>query len=178
MVKTAPAALARLNAPLFRLRAGTPVRRLALTQLIQIAFALYERREYQAMRGFFSEDAVYDASGLGERLPLDMEAVSRGRDGLVQVLSAVKELTFQFTPSEIADPGGPAFAARVDTRMIGQGTATGLEMGLDLGHVYRIRGGLVARQHSYIGWDSALGVLTAARDGQPPWGDDPDGERC
>jgi hypothetical protein len=119
---------------------------------------------------------VYDASGLGERLLPDMEPVARGHQELVRAMSAVKDLTFRFTPSEIADPGGPVFAARVDSRIMGQGAAEGLEMAMDLGHVYRLEGGLVVRQHTYVGWDDALDALTAARDGQPPWGNNPSGQ--
>jgi ketosteroid isomerase-like protein len=173
LLKATPAALMRLNAPLFRMRAGAGLRRAAITQAVQVGFALYERREYEAVTGFYAEDAVYDTSGMGEQRPLDVGVEYRGHAGIVAVLSELKDLDIRQVPSEIADPGGPLFAARVAHVLHGGGPSAGLEMAFDTGHVYSVRNGLIVRQHTYVGWDNTLAALDDARVGKPPWGGDP-----
>jgi len=170
MVRTAPQALARASAPVFRLSAGNRLRRRALTEMVQIGFAMYERREYEAMTGFYSEDLVYDLSGFGERRPPDLDVEYHGHAGMVEVLRGLQDLSVSFVPSEVADAGGSVFAARVDYRLHGDGPSSGLEVALDVGHVYLVRGGVCVRHHSYIGWDEALTALGEARAGHPPWG--------
>ena len=173
MLRTAPRFAARAAALLLRLPAGNRLRRRAITAAIQIGFAMYERREYEAMTALYSADFVYDMRGLGERVPPDLDIENHGHAGLVEVLSALKDMTASFTPSEIADGGGPAFAARVDTRLHGEGPSAGLEVAMELGHVYLVRGGLCVRQHSYLDWEETLAALDDARAGRPPWGGDP-----
>lgn len=163
----------RLNAPLFRMRAGARLRREAITQAVQVGFALYERREYEAVTGFYSDEVVYDLTGMGEQRPPDMDEEYRGHAGIVEALSALKDLDLRQVPREVADPGGPLFAARVEQVFHGEGPSAGLEVGLDTGQIYSTRNGLVVRQHTYVGWDNTLSALDDARAGRPPWGGAP-----
>jgi ketosteroid isomerase-like protein len=163
MLKTAPAALTRLNAPVFRLPAGHRIRRIALTQSIQVGFALTERRDYETVvAGMYAEDVVWDLTGMGEHRFPDADERYFGRSGVVAALR-IAGAAWAYSPVEAADAGGPLFAARVEHRYHGSQEAEGLEFALDFGHLYYMRDGLVARQETYIGWDTTLETLLAAR---------------
>ena len=115
-------------------------------ETIRAGYAALNRGDLEAVLKNFDEDIVFN---LAENSPYHREEPYRGKQDLVQNLLtplATEVENFTIVPEAIHDAGDVVV---VQGRYKGRNVNTGLEMNLQLCHVYQFRNGLVTRLDQY-----------------------------
>ena len=147
-----------------RAPAGSSLRRAALTRAIRTGYAALNRDDYEVAESSQHPDCELVPPGEG-RGGLGFDAVYRGPQGATSFIKQWKAgfTRFRYEPREIADPGGPLFAVRVD--LIGTMRGSGTEVSDEYGAVIRLKDGLVYRTRNYYEWEAALEAIRTATSG-------------
>jgi hypothetical protein len=138
--------------------AGSRLRKRTMKAAIRGAFALMNRREYDAMF-----DSIYadDCELTWEGLFLDAgdAGVQRGMAEIRAYFGSLEDAysAVIYRPLEIVDPGGFALAGCVDTVAVGR--SSGIETRLQQGIVWEFESGRLNRQHIFREFSSALEKL-------------------
>lgn len=135
---------------------GSRIRRRLLVSAIRGAFGLLARRDYKGMLRGYDEDCEIVFEDMPDAGP---EGLRRGHGAVEDWLRSLEDAgEVAFRPEEIVDPGGPTFAGRIETTIVGRGS--GIELDFQQGFLWTIHDvGLVTRQHIFRDWAPALAEL-------------------
>jgi hypothetical protein len=141
------ALLQRLLSPRSRLR------RALLRRAVVSGWDAATRRDYKLMLVRYAPDLEIEFAPGFETLGLG--GTFRGHDGLLKMLEAFREAweRWELLPVLILDLGDRALA--LGTLRL-PGTASGLEFEREFAELMAPRGGLVAREQYFFGWDKGL----------------------
>ena len=152
----APGAFAALSAVVLRLRPGSRLKRALMRQTITLGFAAFNRRDFDAVFVQFAPDIEYGAP-VGAHA-LGFSGTIRGREALRSAYEDAFEhwATWELHPAWMLDRGD-MLAVLATSRV--RGRESGVEIAEQWASVYRMRGGLVAQQRDFIGWEKALAAM-------------------
>jgi hypothetical protein len=148
--------LLRLVAYCLRRPAGSRLRRVVITRLLQVGLAANNRGDYKAMSTGFHPDVELD---LREGAVPGFEEVQRGRDAYIHALLVWKESFGEnrWELREIFDPGGARFGYR--NEVVARGTGSGVELRRQEFYVLELEEGLLRRQWFATNQDAMLRLL-------------------
>jgi hypothetical protein len=149
--------LLRLGAFCLRRPAGSRLRRVVITHLLQVGLAANNRGDYKALSIGLHPDVELD---LAEGAAPELEGVHRGRDAFIQAVLAWKGSFGEnrWEPREIFDPGGARFGFRSD--VVARGTGSGVELRRQELYVCELEDGLLRRQWFATNQDAMLRLLS------------------
>jgi hypothetical protein len=154
-------ALRRLFARALRRPPGSPLRRSAITRIMQAGCAANSRGDYEFTASFLHPDVeLYMRPDDRERLPTDLEPLYQGPDGYIRAIRTWKEsfAEHRWEPREIFDCGGPRFGGY--TEMVGRGLGSGLEVRQQEFHVWEVEGAALRRQWTLATEEAMLRLLS------------------
>jgi hypothetical protein len=149
--------LLRLVAYCLRRPAGSRLRRVVITRLLQVGLAANNRGDYKALSTGLHPNVElhFDVEGA----PPGFEGVHRGRDAYIYALIAWKESFGEnrWEPREIFDPGGARFGYR--NELVARGTGSGVELRRQEFYACELEDGLLRRQWFAATQDGMLRLL-------------------
>jgi hypothetical protein len=136
---------------LLRMRPGSRLRGMGLARAMAVAFASYERRDFESVpRLFYSPDVVLvTGRGRGEEVPLDLPSPARGIEGVIRWLEAWHEpfSSIRYEPIELLDAGDRLV---ITIEQVATGRASGVSVRERFSSAVRLERGLVVEQ--FVTW--------------------------
>jgi ketosteroid isomerase-like protein len=132
---------------IFRLRQGSPLRRVLLLRLASQAASAVNRRDFDVLFAGFHPDMTYTVEGWG--LAPDLIGVHQGyagyREAWRRMLEAFEDIRLE--PEELIDFGGGLVST---TRLSGHGGGSGVPFNQTFWQVFWFEDGLVVRQQDFV----------------------------